>query len=129
MTTYTRLDADESDLSTDNKAIADTQACPEQEHAAAFIEFWVWHDGDLLPATDDELVWIRERERELEARHRLWQLMQADPPRSPLQRIFHALTGTLFGRLDTSVRARAWHTTGKDVTRPNRREDAPARTG
>jgi hypothetical protein len=43
-----------------------------------FIEFWVWRDGELIPATAEELVWIHECEREREARWRLRQWQQVE---------------------------------------------------
>jgi hypothetical protein len=92
------LGASESGHTVDT-AIGDATERPAAEPSNAFIEFWVWHDGELLPATDDELEWIREREREREARRRLrrWaQLQDAQHP-TALQRVGSVLATWLAG--------------------------------
>lgn len=65
---------------------------------APFIEYWMWHDGELVPATPDELEWIHEREREREARWRLRQWQQAQPREARWQSI-RAVYATAIGRL------------------------------
>jgi hypothetical protein len=92
------LGASESDHTVDT-ATGDAIEQPATEPSNPFIEFWVWHDGELLPATDEELEWIREREREREARRRLrrWaQLQDAQHP-TALQRIRSVLATLLAG--------------------------------
>ena len=69
-----------------------------QEPGAQFIEFWVWHDDQLVPATAEELQWIREREREREARWRLrqWQEEQRRQARAwPVRWVHTGLERTL----------------------------------
>jgi hypothetical protein len=79
-----------------------------------FIEFWVWHDDELLPATPAELEWIHEREREREARWRLplWQSpeWQSQPYSSRWQRLPRVLAALARGV--TTWRDRFWHHPG-----------------
>ncbi len=83
----TTMDTDET--SAEQADSADNR----QAHAAPFIEYWVWHEGELIPATAQELAWIREREREREARWRLyqWTRLQADAARLRPARAAQAL--------------------------------------
>ncbi len=73
------MDAFENDqMETHPDAHSDTPASDPD-----FIEFWVWHEGQLMPATAEELEWISEHEREREARWKLrqWQQAQRRAPR------------------------------------------------
>jgi hypothetical protein len=80
--------------------------CGKTPTSRPFIEFWVWHDGELLPATEHELEWIHEREREREARWRLrqWQERERRRARTPWLR-----RATLpFGRVAATCAAGLW---------------------
>jgi len=68
---------------------------------APFIEYWMWHDGELVPATPEELEWIHEREREREALWRLkqWQGWQQTQPRDARWQFIRAAYASVTGRL------------------------------
>jgi hypothetical protein len=68
---------------------------------APFIEYWMWHDGKLVPATPEELEWIHEREREREALWRLkqWQRWQQPQPRDARWQSIRAAYTAVTGRL------------------------------
>ncbi len=91
-------ESDELDVECAIDNPSDAHLGPTQESGAQFIEFWVWHDGQLVPATAEELEWIREREREREARWRLrkWQEAQLQQSSSsPVQWMHARLERTL----------------------------------
>jgi len=97
------------------------------EGGAPFIEFWAWHDGELLPATADELEWIHERERERAARWRLrqwWRIERAHARWEPVRRLRAALAS---GRAKVVEWLARWPHVG--VARPAKGMRETARSG